>query len=177
MSVSGNPHPDPNHIGAHSTQTDTDYPNWDALVEAEAKGYVVTQVFTDGTKTWTSSTWVADKADAKRESDRVRKPYTQGRVDLPEGVELLVVTKAPLWLRPAEQKKAAVVWLHDRLRRMMSKVDGYAHLTASDEEKWEVTFLLAELESKGYDGARHCQMSQRGYGPGPYYDTKGRVKE
>lgn len=170
-----NIHPDPKHVGAYSTESDTHYPDWDALVEAEADGYVVTAVLSKGKRTWTHSTKAVDKADAKREQARLRSSIK--RMDWTDGLTLVTVTQSPLWLRPGGQKTAAVDWLHRRFRKMMPKVDGYGHLTASDEVKWEVAFLQEELERKGYDGVHHLMVSGRGLGPGPYYDKEGRVKK
>jgi hypothetical protein len=58
---------------AYSVSTGKTYPSWDDLVAAEANGFVVTAVISDGSRTWT---WTVgpfkDKSDANRARARLR---------------------------------------------------------------------------------------------------------
>lgn len=52
-----------------STEDGREYPNWDALVEAEANGHVVVAILTKGTMSWP---WVSGSYSTKKDADRAR---------------------------------------------------------------------------------------------------------
>lgn len=52
-----------------STEDGREYPNWEALVEAEANGHVVVAVLTRGSSTWP---WVQGPYETKEEADKAR---------------------------------------------------------------------------------------------------------
>lgn len=61
------------NVTAYSETTGITYPTWEALVEAEANGWVAVAVITEGKQVWP---WVVgpypDKADAVRAQARLR---------------------------------------------------------------------------------------------------------
>lgn len=85
-------------VEAYSPTTDTHYPNWDALVEAEANGYVVTAVLCNDTATlfWSYSEGpYPSKDEASKARSRLRRRY-RNRHSFP-GTRLLVINVRPLW--------------------------------------------------------------------------------
>ena len=56
-------------VQAHSSASGTTYPNWDALVAAEANGYVVVAIITKGHISWP---YVHGTYDDKPEAERAR---------------------------------------------------------------------------------------------------------
>ena len=55
--------------GAFSDQTGTSYPSWDALVHAEANGYVVTAIVSNGKQSWP---WSQGPYDTKTEATKAQ---------------------------------------------------------------------------------------------------------
>jgi len=60
-------------VQAHSSHSGRTYPNWDALVAAEANGYVVIAVITKDSRSWpyVHGPYV-DKPEAERARNRLR---------------------------------------------------------------------------------------------------------
>lgn len=80
---------------AHSSSTGKTYPSWEALVEAEANGYVVVAVIADGKQTWP---WVEGlyptKAEASKARNRMRTKLNRESTNYPS-------TSFRLFVRPA----------------------------------------------------------------------------
>lgn len=55
--------------GAYSADTNTHYPTWEALVEAEAEGYLVIAIVSSEKQTWP---WVQGPYPDKREANNAR---------------------------------------------------------------------------------------------------------
>jgi hypothetical protein len=154
-----------NRVTARSEDTNTHYPCWDDLLAAEASGYVVVAVMDNGKESWP---WVegpySDEKEAKKAQARLRsKLKRQMKEKAPE--TLLSVYVRPLW-KDEGRDYAAVAWLHRRLFDLYPLVDGYEHKTASDEVKWEVDFLIKEIERKGYRPIDHLLANERNSGWG-----------
>ena len=54
---------------AYSENTNTHYPSWEALVEAEANGHVVVAIMTSATQSWP---WVVGPFPTKREANNAK---------------------------------------------------------------------------------------------------------
>lgn len=85
-------------VEAYSVQTGKTYPSWDALVEAEANGFVVTAIISDGKRSWP---WTAgpfpDKGEANRARARMRT-----RMKREQGRDRLAPDRTfQLFVRPA----------------------------------------------------------------------------
>ena len=82
---------------AYSERTKTEYETWDALVAAEANGWVAVTIITRGGDTWP---WVSGPYPTKREGDnarnrmRTRFKREQRERGIPE-------TTASFYVRPA----------------------------------------------------------------------------
>lgn len=91
-------------IPAFSTTTRKTYPNWDALVQAEANGYVATAIINDGKQTWP---WIVGPFDTEREAKNqaasLRRQANRGNFhDLTVSVHV-----RPAWKTVKERKSEA----------------------------------------------------------------------
>lgn len=63
-----------------------------------------------------------------------------------------------------------IEWTDDelglRLAVLYPKVDGYGHLTATDQVKEEITSLMREIERRGYDPLSNLIYNERNSGWG-----------
>lgn len=87
-----------------------------------------------------------------------------------EGFTRRIVTLVDLRTLPLSE------WSDDelgfRLAAIYPKVDGYEHLTASDEIKAEVASLMDEITRRGYDPTSNLRYNERvvGWGWQPGFD-------
>lgn len=76
-----------------------------------------------------------------------------------DGLTRKVVTKVDLSALPYSE------WTDDelgfRLAVVYPEVDGYGHLTASEEVKAEVRALMEAIESRGYDPSSNLRYNER----------------
>jgi len=90
-----------------------------------------------------------------------------------DGLTRKVVTEVDLTSVPL------IEWTDDelgfRLAFLYPQVDGYGHLTASEEVKAEINALLAEIERRGYNPISNLQFNERNTGWGwlPGFQKRG----
>lgn len=68
-------------IQAYSERTKTTYPNWAALVEAEANGYVVVAIISDGKRSWPYVIGPMPEDQAKRVHTGMRNKWRREQRD------------------------------------------------------------------------------------------------
>lgn len=99
---------------AYSDTTDTAYPTWDALVEVEAAGYVVTAIVHNRSQSWP---WTegpfATGAEARQHLRRMRSKWSKDRQVNGSG-RWATFHARPMWLPPAEAKAAAEKYRAER---------------------------------------------------------------
>lgn len=90
----------PSEIEAYSSATNTTYPNWDALIEAEANGHVAIAVLKHQ-RTGTIFTACFGPVPTKREATnmavRIRNRHRKDMARGDSESELLVVNVRPAW--------------------------------------------------------------------------------
>lgn len=91
-------------IPAYSGTTGKHYPNWEALVEAEANGYAAVAIISDGKDSWP---WVVGPFPTEREANNqaasIRRQAKKGEYD-----DLTInVRVRPAWKTAKERKKIA----------------------------------------------------------------------
>lgn len=69
-------------IPAYSPTTNTHYPNWDALIQAESSGYVAVAIIDNGVEIWP---WMvgpfATKREASNQAASLRRQARRGEFD------------------------------------------------------------------------------------------------
>lgn len=82
---------------AYSPETDTHYPSWEALVEAEANGYVVVAIITSGKETWPYIVGpIPDKDEANKARNRLRAKWKREMRQYPLGQKVTFHVR-PSW--------------------------------------------------------------------------------
>lgn len=94
---------------AYSTDTDTTYPSWDALVDAESYGWTVVTIMQKVTakrvqtfaRTNGLHTGPAGQREARKAAARARNRFkaAEKRGEVPPNIALLAVTVEPVWER------------------------------------------------------------------------------
>lgn len=89
---------------AYSTRTDTRYPSWDALVDAESHGWTVVTVMQQATakrvKAFARVNGLyTTKREAMKGAARARNRFkaAEKRGEVPRGVTILTVSVEPVW--------------------------------------------------------------------------------
>lgn len=92
---------------AYSTKTNTRYPSWDALVDAESYGWTVVTIMQKVTakrvqtfaRTNGLYTGVTGKREARKAAARTRNQFkaAEKRGEVERGITLLTVTVEPVW--------------------------------------------------------------------------------
>lgn len=91
-------------IPAYSNTTGKTYKNWDALIQAEANGYVAVAIISDGEDTWP---WVVGpfniEREAKNQAASLRRMANKGEFN-----NLKVIVRVrPAWKTNTQRKSIA----------------------------------------------------------------------
>lgn len=76
------------------TEAGVEYPSWDALVEAESHGYIVTAILR---KKKTTFAWSVGTFDTKKDAANARQRMRAKHKRDPQGTELVATNIYPLW--------------------------------------------------------------------------------
>lgn len=150
---------------AYSEDTDTMYPNWASLVEAEATGYAVVGIVEEPRQKFPAVFGpYPTKADADRARARLRRKWGND----PTAPATKWFSRV-LWLDAQESEDAAVRWLHKRL------FDLAAENGRGQPATPEIQFLIEELARKGWDWQAHLQVNEQmtGFGWLPLFAREG----
>ncbi|QWF85709.1 hypothetical protein [Amycolatopsis sp. CA-230715] len=156
-------------MDVYSPDTDTTYPSWDALYEAETNGFVVVCVLQHAhRKSGRTTTFArtsgpfAQRNTAKNEAARLRRRWKQ-RAPQPDEPTLLVVTIEPLWpqlFRNTRRRSRGDV-SHECSTSAGSAVDTY-------REAWLAEKKRADAATAKLDGIRATLAARHADHPHAY---------